>query len=438
MRRHGDMVLLIGAGRRRVGDAGVGQVLVLAHQGGAGDLGDHKAGIEAGIGGQEGRQVEAQRRVHHKRHAALGDGADFGNGQGDHIGGEADRLGMKVSARGDFAPFDQNQRVVGHGVGFDGQCGGRHTQNIQGGAEHLGLAANAVGVLHAAVAVAVTLADFRSAHHRRHPIGHVDLPAMAAQPMDLGVQRRGRSHNGVGGQGRGEQRGLGEAARVEQRGEGVGARELRAVDQGEALFRAQRKRGNPGAAQRLFAGQSLAPVKGLALADQHGGHVREGRQIAGGADRSLGRYPGNDLALEQGVQGIDHGPANARSAAPEGEQLQRDHQPRFGAGQGRADAAAMAQDQLALQRPRILGVNLAAGQFAKAGVDAVNGRLAHGRPTHQRRSRLDSRPGRRVEDQRSALPIDRLQRIEGGGAGLERDHAAPPKIRRCSGLNPIR
>jgi hypothetical protein len=40
---------------------GMGEVLVLAHQRGGGDFGDHVAGVEAGLGRQERRQVEGQR-----------------------------------------------------------------------------------------------------------------------------------------------------------------------------------------------------------------------------------------------------------------------------------------------------------------------------------------------------------------------------------------
>ena len=40
----------------------------------------------------------AEHRIDNQRDAALGDGADLGHGQRDHVGGKADRLGMKVTA----------------------------------------------------------------------------------------------------------------------------------------------------------------------------------------------------------------------------------------------------------------------------------------------------------------------------------------------------
>ena len=51
---HRDVVLLVGAGRGRVGGAGGGEVLVLAHQRRGGDLGDHEAGVEAGLAVRNG------------------------------------------------------------------------------------------------------------------------------------------------------------------------------------------------------------------------------------------------------------------------------------------------------------------------------------------------------------------------------------------------
>ena len=47
--RHRDVVLLVGGGRGRVGRAGGGEVLVLAHQRRGRDLGDHEAGVQAGV-----------------------------------------------------------------------------------------------------------------------------------------------------------------------------------------------------------------------------------------------------------------------------------------------------------------------------------------------------------------------------------------------------
>ena len=75
------MVFLIGAGGRGIGRTRRRQMLVFAHQGGAGDLGDHQPAVQARVGGQERRQVVGQRRVHHQRDAALRDGPDLADGK---------------------------------------------------------------------------------------------------------------------------------------------------------------------------------------------------------------------------------------------------------------------------------------------------------------------------------------------------------------------
>ncbi len=68
---HRDVVLLVGRGRQAVHAGGMGQRLVLAGQRRGGDLGDHEAGIDAGIGDQEGGQA-AHRRVGQQRRAPFG------------------------------------------------------------------------------------------------------------------------------------------------------------------------------------------------------------------------------------------------------------------------------------------------------------------------------------------------------------------------------
>ena len=74
-------------------------MLVLAHQCGGRDLGNHKAGIQSWCRCQEGGKIETQGRVYHQGHAALRNRSEFGDGQGNLIGGECHRFGVKISAR---------------------------------------------------------------------------------------------------------------------------------------------------------------------------------------------------------------------------------------------------------------------------------------------------------------------------------------------------
>ena len=135
-------------------------LLVLRHQRGGGDFSDHQAGIQSRLLREECRQAEGQRRIDQQRDAALGDRADLADGDRDLVGGEGDRLRVEIAA-GHHRAVGQHQRVVGDGIRFDLQRAGRHAQQIEAGAIHLRLAADAIRVLHALVAFEMAVADFR-------------------------------------------------------------------------------------------------------------------------------------------------------------------------------------------------------------------------------------------------------------------------------------
>ncbi len=127
-------------------------LLVLAHQRRGGDLGDHQARIQPRLLGEEGRQAIGQGRVDQQRDAALGDGADLADGKGDLVGGEGHRFGVEIAA-GHDGVVGQDQRVVGHGIGFDFERAPGRAQDVETGAIDLRLTANAIGILHALVAL---------------------------------------------------------------------------------------------------------------------------------------------------------------------------------------------------------------------------------------------------------------------------------------------
>src|SRR6056297_2361086 len=129
----------------------------------------------------------------------------------------------------------------------------------------------------------------------------------------------------------------------------------------------------------------------------------------------------------------------ASGATPERDQFEHHHQPSRRLVQHLANAAAMRQDQVALQGLGLVGRNLDAGQFAKAGVDAVNGRVALGRTPDKVRGGHHLRTHRLVQPRGMALTPDRLELGQADCTGDENlAHAAPSKMRRNSGLNPIR
>src|SRR3546814_3755943 len=84
----------------------------------------------------------------------------------DLVGGEGDRLGVEITAGERLIGLREDQRIVGHAVRLDRQRRRGLAQQVERGAHDLRLAAQAIGVLHARVAVAVTGADRRSRHQR--------------------------------------------------------------------------------------------------------------------------------------------------------------------------------------------------------------------------------------------------------------------------------
>ena len=129
--------------------AGCGEALVLRGERRRRHMGDHEAGIEAGLRHQEGRQA-AHLGVGQHGDAALGQRADLGQRDGDGVGGHGHRLGMEVAAGEDLAlaartPADCRTRALAsRSITPAGEA-----QHVERRAHHLGLAAQGVGILHA-------------------------------------------------------------------------------------------------------------------------------------------------------------------------------------------------------------------------------------------------------------------------------------------------
>ena len=102
MRRHRDVVLLVGRGRDRIDARRVGALLVLRDERGGGDLRQHEAGVQARLRGQEGGQA-GERRIDQHGDAPLGERADLAERQRQNVGGEGDRLGVEIAAGDDLA-----------------------------------------------------------------------------------------------------------------------------------------------------------------------------------------------------------------------------------------------------------------------------------------------------------------------------------------------
>ena len=109
-------------------------------------------------------------------------------------------------------------------------------QEIEASAHHLGLAAQAIGILHSFVAGEMRSANGAPGEQRAQGGGDFDLAGMAPERMDARVERRIRSARAVGRQRAGRQGGAEQRLGLEQADERVGGRELRAVEQREPLL----------------------------------------------------------------------------------------------------------------------------------------------------------------------------------------------------------
>ena len=90
-----------------------------------------------------------------------------------------------------------------------------------------------------------------------------------------------------------------------------------------------------------------------------------------------------------------------------------------------------------LQRGERLLADALIGQFAKAGVDAIDRGIARGDTGDRLGAALHRRAAGRIEP-RIRAAIDCAPLLERHCAGFERDHGRPPEMRAWSGLNPMR
>ena len=119
---------------------------------------DHEAAIEACVFRQKRWQAR-DAAVDQHGNAPLGNRAHFGNRQRNAVRGQGHRLGVEVAAREHGAIIGKHQRVVGDRIGLAQQHDGAVAQLVQAGAHHLRLAAQAIGVLHAVIAIEVRQAN---------------------------------------------------------------------------------------------------------------------------------------------------------------------------------------------------------------------------------------------------------------------------------------
>ena len=182
-------------------------------------------------------------------------------------------------------------------------------------------------------------------------------------------------------------------------------RELRAVEQREALLRAERERREAGVGESDVRRQAATLEKDLADADHRRGHMSQRREIARRADRALHGDDGRHAARQHRLQERQRFPPHAGGPLGEAPELQGHHQPDDRRRRRLADARGMRKHDVALQPREVRLRDADARQLAEAGVHAID-RLA---PAHDARDRLgarvDPRPAGGIED-RAGAAID--------------------------------
>ena len=195
---HADVVFLVGRGRQAVDAGRMRQRLVLRGQRGGGHLGDHEAGIHARLrapGRAAGRDSVASISSAMRRSASAPISAMR---QRQRVGREGHRLGVEVAARDRPSPSSANTSGLSV-TAFASISSVRPAwrEQVEAGAHHLRLAAQAVRVLHALVADQVRGADRAAGQQRRGSRRRRDLARLAAHRVDARVERRVAAARGV-------------------------------------------------------------------------------------------------------------------------------------------------------------------------------------------------------------------------------------------------
>ena len=425
MRRHADVVLLVRRGGSAVDGRRVGQVLVLAGKRRGRDLRQHEAGVEARLRRQEGRQL-AQRGIGEQRDPAFRERADLGQRERDLIGGERHRLAMEIAARKDRAGFagcrgGEHQRIVRDAVRLAPEHQGGAVQQLQAGAHDLRLAAQAVGVLHALALDQVRSADRAAGEQSQQSFGNPDLGGLAAHRIEARIEGHIAAERRIHTHGAGDQGGIEHGLRAEQAEERQRGRDLRTVQERQALLGPERQGLLADAGERRGRGHHR-PVKAhLADADQAASEMGKRRQITRGADRTLGRNHWQRVMIDEREQELDGAPPDAGMTEREARRLQREDQTDHGIWQRRAEAAHVRQHEAPLQLLDLVRRDAHRRELAEPGIDAVDGRAAPCRPFDHRRRRLDRRPAGVVENHLMRSCSERTELLEAERPGGEPD-----------------
>ena len=325
-------------------------------------MGDHQAGVDTGILGEERRQAVRAGAVEHAIGAPLGDGSDLGGSDRQEVARKADGCAVEVAARLD-ATVGQHAGVVDrrHQLGVGNRAG--VGDGVARRAVHLRSAAQRVRILHARIVGAVTGNDRAVDEQPSQVGGRHRLAVMRTQCHEVGGERPVGRHQRLDAHRRGDVGGSHQHVEVGECEHQHAEHAVGAVDQRQALLGAQRDRGDAGGGHGLGA---------FTLADQRQRDVCQRCEIATGAQRPVLVNGWDDVGVEQRQDRVDHFLTHSREPHRQRARPQQHHRPHDFWFDQRTHACRMRSDEGALQLLASLGWDHRRGERAEPGRDAVD------------------------------------------------------------------
>ena len=147
-------------------------------------------------------------------------------------------------------------------------------------------------------------ADRAAGEQPQQSFGDPDLGGLAAHRIEARIEGHVAAERRIHAHGAGDQGGIEHGLRAEQAEERQRGRDLRTVQERQALLGLERERPLADAGERLGR-RHHRPAAHLADADQAAGEMGKRRQITRGANRTLGRNHRQRVMIDEREQELD-------------------------------------------------------------------------------------------------------------------------------------
>ncbi len=284
---------------------------------------------------------------------------------------------MEVAVRLDAA-VGEDGRVVDRGFELAGGDGPGVGDRVAEPPRDLRGAAERVGVLHDAVAVAVARDDRRPREQRAQVGGRDGLARLGAQSLEVRREDPVGAELALDGHRCGEVGGVGEPVEIVEREDEHPEHPVGAVDEGQPLLLAELDGSQPVLDERLSRGPDHAVVDDVPLPHERERAVREGREVARAAEAPVLVDDGHEAAAEQGGVGVGGLEPDAGAAGREGREPQEHERADDLVLDARPGARGVRADEAALQPGAVGGGDVPGREGAEPGRDPVDGLLARG------------------------------------------------------------